>query len=108
MLASVRSHIYIAYISLSKLTASQAETDRVRVLEFLQRTHHVIDISMEQMYDSAITERQVAINACCFAYRSNFCGNVLEVRTENGTALVMSTRAYNAFTAAQRCVKCTL
>ncbi|MDT8370178.1 MAG: arginine deiminase-related protein [Longimicrobiales bacterium] len=60
------------------------EAERNEVLERLGRAHHVIEISMEQM-------------------EKHFCGNILQLRNRAGEPLtVMSARAYEGFTEAQR------
>lgn len=58
--------------------------ERKNVVEHLSKTHHIVYITLEQM--------------------DQFCGNVLEVRGEQGAKkmLIMSTRAYDAFTQEQR------
>jgi hypothetical protein len=58
------------------------KNDRDRVISNLKQTHNVIDISREQMND--------------------FCGNIIELRkADGGGTVVMSDRAYGAFSSKQ-------
>lgn len=64
-----------------EVVATDEERERLR--DSLAQHHAVVEISRAQM--------------------ASFCANVLEVRnTDGGSVLVMSTTAYNAFTAEQR------
>jgi len=65
------------------LESIENEEERNNLIETLSKSHEILPISREQT--------------------NEFCGNILEVRSQNGEKLMaMSTRAFDAFTAEQK------
>lgn len=75
--------MYIGSTMAAVCASAIVEKDRVRIVEQLQKTHDVMELSMDQL--------------------TGFCGNALEVRGENNEKmLAMSSAAYTALTDEQK------